>query len=264
MYVLLILHLQANLNNIIILSGIKENISTRRSCDVWWSGDVMLLQDLEEPWILPSADKILEDHVRSSVRDLKLTCIWVLQQGNGPIGVTWSKSWPESDRRRRCGVTLKRRCCSGWQPVISFRAFGIPPIIIHLFDLNDRILNMQKKKKTNQEEGKDGGVHGAAACGETNMALKQENMVAGRTSGKRWQMNSMRKKYLQNKSILLCGEPCCWFDTPTFFLFCFFPGCLGLEWQWGWKIAVTLSHCTVERRWSSNYAAQTRWKRCPV
>lgn len=87
------------------------------------------------------------------------------------------------------------------------------------------------QKKTNQEEGKDGGVHGAAACGETNMALKQENMVAGRTSGKRWQMNSMRKKYFQNKSIFLCGEPCCWFDTPTFFLFCFFPGCLGLEWQ---------------------------------
>lgn len=122
LYALLVLHHQANLNNIIILSGIKENISTWRSCDMWWSGDVLLLQDLEEPWILPSADKILEDHVRSSVCDLKLTCIWVLQQGNDPIGVTCSKSWPESDRRRHCGVTLKRRCCSGWQPVISFRA----------------------------------------------------------------------------------------------------------------------------------------------
>lgn len=41
---------------------------------------------------------------------------------------------------------------------------------IHLFDLNDLILNMHK---TNQEEDEDGSVSCAAACGGTNAALNQ-------------------------------------------------------------------------------------------
>lgn len=34
----------------------------------------------------------------------------------------------------------------------------------------------------------------------------------------------MRKKYLQNKNIFLCGEPCCWFEALTL---CFFSWVFG-------------------------------------
>lgn len=53
---------------------------------VWWCRNALLLQGqsefpyLAEPWILLSTKKILKENVRTSVQDLKLKHIWVMQQ----------------------------------------------------------------------------------------------------------------------------------------------------------------------------------------
>lgn len=130
---------------------------------------------------------------------------------------------------------------------------------MYSFDLNDFILNMQKTNHKEGKVGKDGGISRAAACGKTKSvnkslnqiiwALKQENVFAERTSGKWWQ----RKKKKNTFSFAVNHAP-----TSKDRLLFFF----SFSWLFLAEAGIRLndsgnfSRCTVEQRWSSNYAAQ--------